>query len=127
MAFSADALKLYPDGQISFGSGNIQDATATTLNINNNAKTVNTLSGSAKGVTIGPLEVSGSIAIMVSQDGMEHDWISMVLAGAPQEFNFKMPLATAIINGVTNTVGIQTEVGGGIKIDVGFVGKASAT
>lgn len=116
-------LKLYPIGQIGFGSGNLKEATLGRFSVTNGATLRHSLAESPSGTSQGAIELSGSIEFEVSENGLERSIIDDVVAGTRRQFRFKDAIDTYEIIGVLTQADWETARGDAIKVTASFIGK----
>lgn len=116
-------LKLYPTGQIGFGSGNLKEATLGRWSFVNGANLRHSLAKTPSGFTLGNKEVTGSIEFEVSETGLERSVVDDVENGQRRNFRFKDATDTYEIQGVINQVDWETSRGDAIRVVANFIGK----
>lgn len=121
-----DELKIYPGGQISFGGGgDLQDATSASFDVKNNSKLVHTLRLSPAGVQKGVLEATGTIDLVVSEDGPEREYVAKAMSGEKVSALYKFALLDVSFNGVIDGVSGELKTGEASTMKVTLVGKIS--
>lgn len=120
---STDELKLYPKGQIGFGTGNLKTATNCKYTLKNGAKLKHSIAVTPSGVSFGHQEVDGSLEFEVNEDGMERDVVTDVKKGRKRQFRFKDATSTDTIVGVLTEVTKEIPSDDAVKVTVNFIGK----
>jgi len=118
-------MNVYPTGQVSLGTGNLQEATVSSFKTANGGTLMHTLAKSPSGVAFGNKDCSGTIDFIVPQTGPEHDVISDIQAGTHRSFRFKAATATWSIKGVFVDATVNFADRGAVKVTASFVGELS--
>lgn len=120
---SDQELKQYPRGQVSFGAGDLQQATNVRIQKSNNAKVLATLRRNPSGVVVGSKAVQVTGDTIVDEDGPERDWFKMVDEATPQQARFKFPgNVTVTVNCVAAEVTGEFPLDDAVKISFTLVG-----
>lgn len=119
-------LPKYPSGQISFGAGKLAQATLARVDYSNGAALRHTLRFSPSGIVIGNREVGGALDIIISEDGLERDWITLAITGEVKQARFELPLQDVGILVVISRIEIEMRNGAEVTLRVSFVGKIEA-
>ena len=114
--------KLYPRGRIAMDSGDLIDVTNVKFGTTNNAKQVHTIRQKGAGVTMGTEESTVSFDIVVSEDGLERDYVQLVKKGTIKQLRLKIPGATLTYNGVYRKFDGELPLDDTIKLSLEFIG-----
>lgn len=117
--------KLYPRGRIALDSGDLIDVTNVKLDTTNNAKQIHTIRQRGAGITLGNEESTVSFDIVVSEDGLERDYYSMLKKGLVKQVRLKIPGITHTVNGMVKQIGMELPLDDAIKVSVSFIGHLS--
>jgi hypothetical protein len=120
----ADTL-IYPRGQIAQGSGDLIDVTNIKLDQVNNGKQVHTIRRKAAGVTLGVEETTISFDSVVSEEGQERDYFTLVKKGIITQVRIKIPGETMTVNGIYTTRNFELPLDDAIKLSLTFIGAMS--
>ena len=120
---STDELKVYPKGQIGFGTGNLKTCTNCKFSFKNGAKLKHSLALTPSGVAFGHHEVTGSLEFEINEEGSERDIISDVRKGRKRQFRFKDATSTDTIIGVLDGVDKEMPSDDAVKMTCTFIGK----
>lgn len=118
----ADEQKLYPRGRIALDNGDLMDVTNIKFDHTNNAKQVHTIRKKGAGITMGVEESTVSFDIVVSEDGLERNYINMVKRGRIKQVRIKVPGETMTINGVFKDQSYDIPLDDSIKLTMNFIG-----
>lgn len=114
---------IYPRGRIALDSGDLIDVTNVKLDTTNNAKQVHTLRRKGAGVTLGTHETTISFDVVVSEEGLERDYLSMVKRGTIKQLRIKVPGETINAEGVFKDLSFELPLDDAIKQSLTFIGK----
>lgn len=117
----ADQL-IYPRGQIALGSGDLIDVTNIKVDHSNGAKQVHTIRQKGAGIALGLEECAVSYDAVVSEEGQERDYFSLVKKGTIVQLRIKIPGETMTINGSYSTRNFELPIDDAIKLALSFVG-----
>lgn len=118
----ADEQKIYPRGRIALESGDLIDVTNVKIDHTNNAKQVHTIRQKGAGITMGVEETTVSYDIVVSEDGLERDYINFVKRGRIKQLRMKVPGETITVNGVFQSQSYELPLDDSIKLSMTFIG-----
>jgi hypothetical protein len=114
--------KTYPRGRIALGSGDLVDVTNVKVNHTNNAKQVHTLNRSGAGVVKGNEETTVTYDAVVSEDGAERDYFSLVKTGGIVQLRVKVPGETITVDGAYKSRSFDLPLDAEVKLSLEFVG-----
>lgn len=114
--------RVYPRGQIAYGSGNLVDVTNVKVTHTNNAKQVHTIAQKGAGITLGVEETTVSFDSVISEDGQERDYFSLVKTGRITQVRIKLPVETITVVGSYKTRDFELPLDDSIKLSLEFVG-----
>lgn len=115
----------YPRGRIAMDSGDLMDVSDVTYDRTNNATTVHTLRRGQAGTTLGKEETTVSFNVMVSANGLERDYLSMVKTGTVKQVRLKVIDATITVEGRYKDVGFDLPIDAPINQRLTFIGKTT--
>ena len=122
MATANDDFVQYPRGQVSFGSGDLQQCTDAKFDFENGAKVQGTLRGRA-GITTGVRKATVNFSTIVDENGPERDWVKKVKQGKIEQARFKFPGGvTYTIKCTASKVGGEVTLEDGVKMSIDLVG-----
>jgi hypothetical protein len=81
----------YPKARIALGAGDLVQVTKFNLKTTNGAKLKHTLRRRGAGKTMGVVESTLSFDLDVDEDGIERDYLDMILTGEDQTVSIKLP------------------------------------
>jgi hypothetical protein len=120
---SNDQLVQFPRGQVSFGSGPLQNCTDFSSTTTNGGKLVSTLRRNPGGFVLGKKAVSFDMNLQVDEDGDERDWEDLVDKGTPQTIRLKIPGgATRSLRCIIIEVGTKFTIEDGVARPIKGVG-----
>lgn len=113
----------FPRGQIAI-SGDLRQATDAEFTFTNGAVLRHTLRSTdgPAGFTQGNKEVSGSVNTIISEDGIERDYLDFAKTLEGKRFQFKTPLSTYVIEGVVQSVTIRLVQDNAVEANVTLIG-----
>jgi hypothetical protein len=114
--------KVYPRGRIAVGSGDLIDVTNVKVTTTNNAKQVHTILQKGAGITLGVEETTVSFDSVISEDGQERDYFTLVKTGRISQLRIKLPLETITVEGTYKTRDFELPLDDSIKLSMEFVG-----
>ena len=116
----------FPRGQIAIGNGDLQQAASASFTTTNNGKLVHTLRRSPAGVVLGTREGSGSIEMVVDENGLELEVFDRINNGSILNFRFKIPQSTKVIEGILTNADVSLPVDDVVGVTLAFVGRLKA-
>ena len=114
--------KLYPRGQVAHQSGDLMDAINIKVTTTNNAKQIHTIRQRGAGVTIGNEETTVTMDLLISENGIERDWLKKLKTGKIEQVRIKVPGETITVNGVIKQSDLELPLDDAIKQSVTFIG-----
>ncbi len=115
--------KVYPRGRITSGSGDLIDVTNIKVTTTNNAKQVHTIAQQkGAGITLGVEETTVSFDSVISEDGQERDYFTLVRTGVISQLRIKLPLETINVEGSYKTRDFELPLDDSIKLSMEFIG-----
>lgn len=113
----------YPRGQVTWNGVALYQNTDFSYSHVNGAKLKSTLRKDPGGFVRGARAVSGSMNLIISEDGEEFDWTTAVTYMIPQQALVKLPGGqTKLINCVITEEGAEISLEDGVKKPIKFVG-----
>lgn len=119
---STEPQKIYPRGYIAMGNGDLIDVTNVKIDHTNNAKQVHTIRQKGAGITLGNEETSVSFDAVVSEDGPERDYLTILKNGTIKQIRIKIPGETISINGTVSQLSKELPLDSEIKFSITFIG-----
>lgn len=113
---------VYPRGRITVGSGDLIDVTNIKITTTNNAKQVHTILQKGAGITLGVTETTVTFDSVISEDGQERDYFTLVQTGVISQLRIKLPLETITVEGTYKTRDFELPLDDSIKLSMEFVG-----
>ena len=113
---------VYPRGRIAIGSGDLIDVTNIKITTTNNAKQVHTIIQKGAGITLGVEETNVSFDSVISEDGQERDYFTLVKTGVISQLRIKLPLETITVEGSYKTRDFELPLDDSIKLSMEFIG-----
>lgn len=114
--------KNYARGRIALGSGDLIDVTNVRVSHTNNAKQVHTLRQKGAGITLGTEETSVSFDAVISEDGQERDYFSLVKKGTITQLRIKIDGETMTVQGAFQSRDFDLPLDDAIKVSLNFIG-----
>lgn len=114
--------KVYPRGRIASGSGDLIDVTNIKITTTNNAKQVHTILQKGAGITTGVEETTVTFDSVISEDGQERDYFTLVKTGVIGQVRIKLPLETITVEGAYKTRDFELPLDDSIKLSIEFIG-----
>ncbi len=113
---------IYPRGRIAYGAGDLIDVTNVKVTQTNNAKQVHTIRQKGAGITLGVEETTVTFDSVISQDGQERDYFTLVKKGTITQLRMKLPVETITVNGTFQSRDFELPLDDSIKLSITFVG-----
>ncbi len=114
--------KVYPRGRLAVGSGDLIDVTNIKVTTTNNAKQVHTIIQKGAGITLGVEESTVTFDSVISEDGQERDYFTLVKKGKISQVRIKIPLETITVEGAYKTRDFELPLDDSIKLSMEFIG-----
>lgn len=115
--------KIYPRGYIAMGNGDLIQVTNVKIDHTNNAKQVHTIRQKGAGITFGVEETTVSFDSVVSEEGPERDYLSMLKRGTIKQIRIKIPAETITIDGAVSALSKELPLDAEIKFSITFIGR----
>ena len=114
--------KIYPRGFIAMGNGDLIQVTNVKIDHVNNAKQVHTIRQKGAGIVLGVEETTVSFDAVVSEDGPERDYLSILKGGEIKQIRIKIPGETISVNGTVSSLSKELPLDAEIKFSITFIG-----
>lgn len=114
--------KVYPRGRLAYGAGDLIDVTNVKVTTTNNSKQVHTILQRGAGITRGNEETTVSFDSVVSEDGQERNYFSLVKTGRITQVRIKVPGETLTVVGAYKTRDFELPLDDAIKLSLEFIG-----
>lgn len=119
----SDDFSYYPKARLALGNGDLMDVTNVKHSIKNGGKIQATLRRNPSGVTTGVKESTLSFDGIVSEQGYERDYLTMVKNGVIKQLRLKVPGETLVFTGIPTERSTENALEDAIKFSVEWIGK----
>ena len=114
--------RVFPKGRVALGSGDLFSVTNIKATHTNNAKQVHTILENGVGMTKGVEESTITFDAVISEDGQERDWYTLVKTMKITRCRVKIPNETMTVEGAFKTRDFELPLDDSIKGSFEFIG-----
>lgn len=115
--------RFFPVGRIALDNGDLIDAQKFNVTWTNNAKQQHTLRKRGAGFTEGVVETTVSFDVLISQDGLERDYITMAKNKLIKQLRMKFPGSLTIdVEGIFKDLTFDAPLDDATKVTCTFIG-----
>lgn len=114
--------RIYPRGQIALLNGDLFDVTNVKIATTNNNKQAHTIRRKGAGIIQGTEETTVTYDAIISQDGPERDYFTLVKKGTIVRLRIKIPGRTDTVEGAYQAEDLELPLDDAIKQSLTFIG-----